>query len=405
LERLFAAGINFRNAGVEERSAFSLSAEQQEELLQLAKEAGMNELIVLCTCNRTEFYGLGSAGLAISLFAQVSGHSLRDLEAYLFEKKGPEALSYIFEVASGLNSQILGDFEILGQFRQAAFRSAEMGLLGPFFHRLTNTAIQASKRVKSRTRLSRGTVSASYAAMEFLRQRYAYESADILLVGAGKFGRTIAKNLCAYLPQARVRIFNRTDARAEELARSLQYDWSPFENLRLEARKARVVISCARADRYLLSLPDLAGAATEMILDLSIPSSIDPSVKDLPGIQLLDIDRISALLDHTLEQRRQEIPAARRILIEHQEAFTEWAYIFDRSHVIRRVKKRLMAISSQCPYLSNLDDELLKKKMNKAISRLVRDLRARPDHEVREEAIIQFFMESNHPVAVPSPNH
>lgn len=400
IEKLFAFGINFRDASVEVRSAFSLSESRQEQILQLAKGQGIEELMLICTCNRMEFYGRGSGNQIVSLFCSVSGYSRELLESVLFEKTGYDALAHIFEVAAGLNSQILGDYEILGQFRQSASRSSDMKLFGPFFHRLVNTAVQASKQVKTNTDLSKGAVSASFAAIELLR-RSQPEDTDVLLIGTGKFGSAIAKNIRAYLPKAQVCLVNRTDAKAQALAKELGFSWVPFEELPRHAHKHRVVISCAFAEKYLLEAQHLAGASTELIMDISIPRSIDPQASQLNGVRVYDIDEISKMLSHTLEKRKEEVPCARQILESHQESFVEWVYTYDRSDVIRRVKKQLTKISENCPYLSRLDNDQINRKINKALSLLVSELKTLPEGCVDEESIIQRFISSNHPAVPP----
>src|SRR5580658_5793436 len=216
----FVVGINYKKTDAAIRGQFAIGNEQYEKILTLAPSFHITELFVLSTCNRTEIYGFADSAdlLAGLLCTQTNGGRDAFLElAYV--KKGLQAIEHLFEVAAGIDSQILGDYEIVGQIKQAVKFAREHGFVGPFLERLVNCVLQSSKAVKNQTEISGGTVSVSFAAIQYIRGRFAnLNEKRILLIGVGKIGRNTCRNMVDYLGTRNITLMNRTGEKAAELA-------------------------------------------------------------------------------------------------------------------------------------------------------------------------------------------
>src|SRR5215211_4251267 len=191
ITHFFIAGINYKKSDASIRGQYAINGEQYASLMQQAAGAGLNELFVLSTCNRTEIYGFAQSSdqLVDLLCAQTAGDAAT-FKKLSYIKSGSNAIEHLFNVAAGLDSQILGDYEIIGQIKTATKFAKKHGFIGAFMERLINSVLQSSKLVKNNTELSGGTVSVSFAAVQYIRSRVTdIRSKNILLLGVGKIGR------------------------------------------------------------------------------------------------------------------------------------------------------------------------------------------------------------------------
>lgn len=376
LDRFSVIGINYHNANTTTRSNFAICSDKLEQITQLAISKNITDLMVLSTCNRTEIYGVGSADTLVSILCEASGNSRVEFDAHGYTVGGMDAVNHLFKVASGLDSQILGDYEILMQLKKSAKYARENNLLGSLTDRLINFALQASKRIKSETRLSTGTVSVAYAAIEVLKEKIEdIRQKSILLVGAGKFGCNVAKNICEYFPGAKVRITNRTPQKAEDFANTYGLEYVPYEQLREAADESDVLIVSTNAEAYTI-LPSFFNAKKDrLMLDLSVPKSIDPDVSLIEGVSLLDVDQISVMLSKTFEMRRAEVPKAISIIESTTGEFVEWHKLFMHRGFLGEVKSKLQELSADncCGHLP----EQKNANIQKAVKTLAVDLRSR----------------------------
>ncbi len=219
MEHFWVAGINYKKTDASARGMFAVSNEQYEYLLSVAPQYGINECFILSTCNRTEIYGFADNVHQLSDFlCSVTAGELADFTKMAYVKNGHGAIAHLFHVGAGLDSQILGDFEILGQIKAAVKQSKAAGCIGSLLERLLNCAMQSSKSVKTNTSLSGGTVSVSFAAVqyikEFLKLGEGSEASHqavpkIVLVGTGKIGRSTCRNLVDYLDTKNITLMNR----------------------------------------------------------------------------------------------------------------------------------------------------------------------------------------------------
>ncbi len=376
LDNFAVIGINYHNADTTTRSNFAICSNKQELLTRLAVSRKITDLVVLSTCNRTEIYGLGSTETLTGILCDASGNSPETFKTHGYTLNGMQAVHHLFKVASGLDSQIIGDYEILMQLKKATKYAKENNLLGSLTDRLINFALQASKKIKSETRLSTGTVSVAYAAIEAIKEKVSHiEQKNILLVGAGKFGRNVAKNICEYFPGAKVRITNRTPQKAEDFASDYGLESVPYEDLRKATDESDILIVSTTSDSYTISPDFFTGNKERLVLDLSVPKSIDPSVSNIPGVSLLDVDQISVILNKTFEMRRAEIPKALSIIDSTTGEFVEWHKLFMHRGFLGEVKSKLLELSERncCGHLPEQKDA----KIQKAVKILAVDLRSR----------------------------
>ncbi|MCX6295235.1 MAG: glutamyl-tRNA reductase [Bacteroidetes bacterium] len=392
MESTFVIGITFKNADITTRSAFSISAERQVECYNLAKELKFNDFVVLSTCNRTEIYGLGSVELAEQIITTVCNQPKELFDTYKFVKTSEEALGHIFQVASGLDSQILGDYEILGQFKNACKLSKENGLLGPVFERMANVCIQASKEIKTKTDLSKGTVSASYAAIEILKEKIGEKPTTCLLIGTGKFGNNISKNIKHYLPNFELTISNRTYATALDIAMTHGFSLLPYENIDENLQNFDVIILSTASEQYIVTPEHLVNSKIKLILDLSIPQTVHPDCKTNNKVEVLDIDTISAILDKSLANRKTYLPIANEIINAHIATFVDWNDFYKKRSQIVELKKMLIEASQGCPHLAKLEDIVKEEMVNKTIQSFVVSLKQNKDFKFEPEKILSKFM-------------
>jgi len=348
LDHFFVAGINYKKTDVSIRGKFAINTTQYESLLAKAPVDKLKELFVLSTCNRTEIYGIAShAEDLINLLCSETSGDINKFKQLAYIKRGKEAIEHLFEVGAGLDSQILGDYEIIGQLKQAVKFAKERNFIGTFSERLINSVLQSSKCVKSNTELSSGTVSVSFAAIQFLRN-HVQDIADknILLIGTGKIGRNTCKYLVGHFEANNITVMNRTDETAVELAKSMNIKYASYGNLHKEIDAADIILVSTNAETPVILKKDIKAGSKKILIDLSIPNNIDPAVAELSTITLINVDELSKQKDETLQRREAEVPQAKTIIEAHISDFIDWHEMRRHVPVLKAVKKKLMEIHS-----------------------------------------------------------
>jgi glutamyl-tRNA reductase len=337
------AGINYRKSDVIVRGKFSLTTEQCEQLLNEAVRKQLPGAFVLSTCNRTEIYGICSSPQElIELLCLHTQGRIKDFIEQGYIHQGLNAVDHLFKMTAGIDSQIIGDHEILSQLKTAAKFAKKHYCINNFLERLINFAIASSKRIKTETRLSSGTVSVSYAAIEIIKEKIPdISNKKILLLGTGKFGYNVAVNLKTYLPDCSLVFCNRTDEKASGLAEKCNADFIPYENLAATANDADVVIVSTSSETYTIEPAFFTTEKSRLILDLSIPQNVDPAVKNIQGIELMNVDEISAILNKTIDKRKSEIPKALQIIKETINEVKEWYVMQGNNPMLRKIKSHL----------------------------------------------------------------
>ncbi len=249
-------------------------------------------------------------------------------------------------MAAGLDSQILGDYEIVGQLRVAVRFARERGFIFPLLDRTINQVLQSSKEIKTFTSLSDGTVSVAFAAVQYIRDHFPdIRNQRILLLGAGKMGTNACRNMVDYLGTTNITLINRTEEKALALAENLGLRSAGIEDLAAEVIAADVILVATHATEPLITtnmLSSVAGRKT--IIDLSIPCNVDKQVGQLTGIRLIDVDSLSRIKDETLLLRAAEIPKAKDIIAAHMQELLEWQAMRRNVPVLKEVRTKLQEI-------------------------------------------------------------
>lgn len=381
LDRFCVAGINYHKADIGVRGAFSVSKEDFAAIASEAKTQLIRSVFVVSTCNRTEIYGFVENVMQLAVL--LAGHTrggIHEFLQYAYLKSGDEAVQHLYRVASGLDSQILGDYEILGQIKQAVDAATAHQVIGPIMNRTVSYAFQASKKIKTDTGLSSGTVSVSYAAIELLKDLPDIVSKKVLVIGAGKFGGNVCKNLKEYLPGTSVALMNRTDATAEALALKTGASFIPYVRMQEAISASDIVIVCTNAQEATILPSMLEKVGEKLVLDLSVPANVHPAVKILKNVRVIDVDEISTtILDKTIAKRRAEVPRAEAILKHYQQEFYNWLDEYKYSLHIKSWKDKLQELSEWQPreYCEMAGESLMSadRKVQKAVTRLAVNLR------------------------------
>jgi glutamyl-tRNA reductase len=354
----YVVGINYKKTDAAIRGQFAISNEQYEKILSLAPSYHLNELFILSTCNRTEIYGFAEdATQLINLLCTQTAGDRATFAELVYIKKGMTAIEHLFYVSAGLDSQILGDYEIVGQIKQAVKFSRDRHFIGSFGERLVNCVLQSSKSVKNQTALSGGTVSVSFSAIQYIREKIAViGDKKILLVGTGKIGRSTCRNMIDYLGTHNITLINRTEERAAELAAEMKVRCASWGRLPAEAAVSDIILVATNAEQPTLLYSHLEGQGDKLIIDLSIPCNVATTVAGLSGISLINVDELSRMKDETLLKREAEVPKAKAIIASHIAELMEWQEMRRHVPVLKAVKTKLKELHT-CPIFNRLAGE------------------------------------------------
>ncbi|MES2747683.1 MAG: glutamyl-tRNA reductase [Bacteroidota bacterium] len=373
----YALGLSYKKADAVIRGKFSLDAKAKSTLLIQAEAEGIEALLVTSTCNRTEIYGFAQHPYQlIKLLCENSNGTVEEFQEVAYIYKNQEAINHMFRVGTGLDSQILGDFEIISQIKIAFNESKSNGLVNSFMERLVNSVIQASKRIKTETEISSGATSVSFASVQYIiRNVENISDKNILLFGTGKIGRNTCENLVKHTKHDHITLINRTKDKAEKLAQKLDVIVKDYADLQLELQKADVVVVATGAQNPTIDKTILNLKKPLLILDLSIPKNVNENVQEIEGVTLIHLDYLSQITDETLEKRKLHIPAAEVIIEEIKDDFIAWTKNRKFAPTIQALKEKLNSIKEselniQRKKLSNFDEEQAELISNKIIQKI-----------------------------------
>lgn len=337
-------GLSYKNADLSVRGRFSLNKSKTDLLLSRAKADGVEELMVISTCNRTELMGrVENPEILINYLCTFSGGDPK-----LFSDKGyvltnKAALHHVFRVGCGLESQIVGDFEIIGQLKKSFQNSKKHQMVNGFSERLVNAVIQSSKRIKTETKLSSGATSVSFASVHYILNKVKEVSnKNILLFGTGKIGRNTCENLIKHTQNDHIVLVNRSEESAQKVAGKFNLVVKNIKELKSEIAHADIMIVATGALDVTVDNTLVPKNKPLLILDLSVPSNVDPKLKDLDNITLVNLDELSQLTNNTLEQRKQFIPKANDILRQVEADFLQWVDHRKFAPMLKALKKKLL---------------------------------------------------------------
>ncbi|MGG5488314.1 glutamyl-tRNA reductase [Gaetbulibacter sp. PBL-D1] len=339
----YAIGLSYKKADAEIRGHFSLDEQGKQTLYQQAKINGVESLIVISTCNRTEIYGFAEHPYQlIKLLCDNTKGTVEEFQNVAYIYKNTEAISHIFRVGCGLDSQILGDFEIISQLKVSAKSAKKEGLLNAYLERLVNAVIQASKRIKTETDISSGATSVSFASVQYILNNVSdISNKNILLFGTGKIGRNTCENLIKHTKNEHITLINRTKTKAEEVAGKFNVLVKDYANLQEEINASDILIVATGAQNPTVDKHLIQSKKPLLVLDLSIPKNVDSNVKDLSNITLIHLDDLSQITDETLEKRKGQVPYAETIIEEIKIEFNNWLETRKFAPTIKALKHKL----------------------------------------------------------------
>jgi glutamyl-tRNA reductase len=374
-------GISYKKTDSYTRSQFQLSADAICDLYQKAALFGNAGLLVLSTCNRTELYAYNiSAEWLLEQWQHIVPNNGTVLNENIYHYAGKVACSHLLRVASGLDSQILGDKEIVDQVKQALSLSKSFNATNVFMERLVNIALQCSKRIKNETPLSDGTTSVAYAIVKYLKNNAPNNATKLLLLGFGSFGKSIAKNILTYIPHLDLSICNRTLDKVEDFSQHNSITPIPWEQRYQAVNDADIVIG-AIGGGYQLNTDNIKTCKQRLFLDASIPSIIDKGLNKLVGQYVVDVDIISNILTESLQTRVTAVPKAIAIVEATIQDFERWLSEYEQMKCIRTFKKYVLSMSSKNAVGSYLFKSQIDSNINQITSKLALKIKNAPAYK------------------------
>lgn len=341
-------GISHKSAPVHIREKFSLDDEENTKLAhQISTNPHIDELVILSTCNRTEIYFKAADCCSAGAFSIIHKNlyqfiGIGDETTNCFYRfQHDEVVSHLFRVVSSLDSMVLGEYQIVSQVKEAYKLAKENKTVGKIFKRLFTKALETGKLVRTKTAMSNGAFSVSYAAVEKCSEQFNdLQQKKILLIGAGETGELVIKNLHKKGCQ-NITVTNRTTDKAEELAKRYQGKVLPFAKLMQGVHDAEIIVSSVSCKKPLFSarqlLPHLNGHPHIMMIDLGVPRNIHPDISDISDISLLNIDDLEEVVAGNKEKKQTYVAVAESIIAEKVAEFSDWLSIQDLSPAIQNI--------------------------------------------------------------------
>ena len=343
---LHVIGISYKKTSAHIRGKFNLSAEASNSLIKDAKKQGISSVIVNSTCNRVEIYAeTNDHNELIKILCFNSHGNKSDFKKFGYVLNNQKAIDHIFKVGTGLDSQILGDFEIIAQIKKSLKISKKLSAISPYLERLFSSVIQASKRIKNETKLSSGATSVSYAAVRYILDNIDdLQSKKILLFGVGKIGRNTCENLVKHTSNKQITLVNRTKEKAQKIAGKFKLIVKNITELSTEISNSDILIVATSSPVPTVTNKTAVFNKDLLILDLSVPKNVDEKLKENPNINLLDLDYLSNVTDKNLNKRKEYIPKAEKIISETKKVFDDWVETRKYAPTVNALKTKLKEI-------------------------------------------------------------
>ena len=346
---ILAYGINYRTAPVELRERIAIPDEQLRDTLEAIRAdiPSLTEAAILSTCNRTEVYCALNPRDENRLQAWLTGHrpvSVDELSSAVYRHWDVDAARHLIRVASGLDSQVLGEPQIMGQVKSAYDAAREAGSIGPALNLLSQVSLNTAKRVRTDTGISRNPVSVAYAAVLLSKQIFtSLESKHALLIGAGDTISLVAEHLSSQ-GVGEITIANRTRSNAEQLAARYQAHAMQLTEVPAELHQFDIVISSTGS-----SLPVIGKGAVEaairqrkrrpiFMVDIAVPRDIEPEVGELPDVFLYSIDDLSEIVEENARAREQAAQEAHALVDEGARHYLRELRVHEGQALLRKFR-------------------------------------------------------------------
>ncbi|MCX6168920.1 MAG: glutamyl-tRNA reductase [Ignavibacteriales bacterium] len=345
---LVGISINHNTSPLDLREAIHLSRDEIVEFIPRLKESLFSEGVVISTCNRTEIFGfpensgLDTTQLIEKLIDFKPGAGIQPQHITKYFSCG--AVKHLFSVASGIDSMIIGDSQILGQVKEAFEISEDLSFAGSVLRRIFDTATRTGKRAIKETTIGEGAVTVSYAAVQVVEKIFAnLEKKSALVIGAGETGELAAIHL-RDKGVGKIAICNRTIDRAEKLAEKVHGEIIPFQFLAEQLQNFDIIISATSADNLIISFDNVKAAVKKrrgspvVLMDIAVPRDIDPEVKKIDNVFYHDMDSLKIIVDQNLQKRRDQIPLVNKIIMEEMIGFFGWYNTLDVVPTIKTMR-------------------------------------------------------------------
>lgn len=393
---LLGISINHKTSPLEVRETLHLNKEEIIKLLPLLKSL-LDESVIISTCNRTEIFGfpisekLNSDDLIKQLISFKPIEGLK--EEYFNRYFSCGAVKHLFSVASGIDSLIIGDSQILGQVKEAFDISDDFGYTGTVIRRVFDSAIRVGKRAIKETSIGEGAVTVSYASVQVVEKIFAnLNKKSALVIGAGETGELAAIHL-RDKEIGKLAISNRTIERAETLATKVHGEIVPFQFLKEQIHNYDIIISATSSDNFILTYDDIKAAIKKrkgssiVLMDIAVPRDIDPRVKDLDNVFYHDMDSLKVIVEQNVQKRKDQIPIIENIIMEEMINLFSWHNTLDIVPTIKALRTFFEDIRiDELDKLKNKVKEEDFKKIEDMTRRMVGRLLHHPTLKLREIA-------------------
>jgi glutamyl-tRNA reductase len=351
-------GISYQSSPISIRQRFSLNSEQIEEFNKLLKEnKEFHGLVVLSTCNRSEFYFNMKDCCEKSAFSFML-KSLKEyceinenIREYFYFKSENDTYKHLFEVVSGINSMVFGEAQIVGQVKQALQTSEELGTVDSELQRLFTKSLEANKKIRTKTKLNEGAFSVSYAAVEKCFGLFPdLKERSVLLVGAGETGTLTLKSLIKKGCE-NIIITKRTEERAVDLANKYNVNSKPYEELKLQIQASDIIIVSTASQDVIInqemvsSVMQKRGERKQLYIDLSVPRNVGPEVANVENVTVFDVDDLKEVVNLHQENRKLLVDDVEVIINEYIEEYTNWLSSKNLCSVISLIKTNFGSIN------------------------------------------------------------
>ena len=397
------AGMSHHTAPLDVRERLAIDPEALIGVLQRAKES-FGAATMITTCNRMELYlpGIHEPEAALGFLETELGVDNEAMKRYFRVAYGADAVRHLYSVASGIDSMVLGETEVLGQVRSAFSSTVAAGADNAMLSRLFHTAIRTGRRARNETAIGERSVSVSSIAAQLARDLFPdLARASVLVVGAGEAGRLAAEAVVAYGAE-HIAVTNRTFSRAEALAESLDGRAIPFDAAVEALRTIDIVIAASGSPEALFEDAAVAEATTHrdgqplLIIDIGVPRDFHPTVRDVPGVSYHDLDDLQTIAARNTEARAGEVEAAQAIVDHEAARFTEWwsqlqivptiSALTDRAETIRQAEiaktmHRLKLGEQDRAHVEELIDVLTRSLVKQLLHAPISTLRERGDQD------------------------
>lgn len=388
MEKLLRAiAITHKVASLQIREKYSLSDLEVDQLyLKLSEVFGVEESMIVVTCNRVELYYFHDVDLnedIIRLWSSLKGLAARNYFSSFIKYTGRDAIEHLYRTSVGLESSVLGDIQIFGQIKQAYQKAVDVGQASTLLNRLMHKIFFCHKAVAQQTKLKSGAASISYNAVSMLETDLSVpKDANILVIGTGQMGADVASHL-SKKSYSNVSITNRTVDKASQLAERFGFEVIPFTDHISLFGNYDVIISTITCDQPVYTKSDLEGTCVKSVIDVSSPRSVSDEIQTL-GIGLYNVDQLGKMVGDVLENRKQEIPKVEALIDESINEYTTWTEDLVFSGQVKKFKSVLEELRQQTmlsmvkkmdDQQQELADQLTKKMLQKIVDLPVMSLK------------------------------